>query len=90
MDAIAVSCSVAKHSSILDGYNSFLLWHREVPDWPMTVKQVLSVMATEDLQSSLSFIPYKMFECIIYINSEGRKTTPRLLPWCDMDQKLEV
>lgn len=36
MDAIAVICSVAKHSSLLDGYNSFCTGTEEIADWPRT------------------------------------------------------
>lgn len=65
MDGIAVICSVAKHSSVLDEYNSFRTGMEKKQIGQGLLKQVLSVVVTEDLQSSQTFILYIIFELYI-------------------------
>lgn len=67
MDGIAVICSVAKHSSVLDEYNSFHTGMEKKQIGQGLLKQVLSVVALEDSQSSQSFILYIIFELYISI-----------------------
>lgn len=66
MDGIAVICSVAKHSSVLDEYNSFHTGMGKKQIGQGLLKQVLSVVAI-DFQSSQSFILYIIFELYISI-----------------------
>lgn len=49
MDGIAVICSVAKHSSVLDEYNSFHTGMDKKQIGQGLQKQVLSVVVIEDL-----------------------------------------
>lgn len=67
MDGVVVICSVAKHSSVLDDYNSFHTGMEKEQVGQGLLKQVLSVVTIEDLQSSQSFILYIIFELYISI-----------------------